>query len=95
MNTGQRVRRETGWRSLACAVCGPDTTHALIRSGLPRFRWFGPPAAELHEYARCLSCGTVREQQEELPRTDVVARSELGSAPEMSGAGSGPLEQRR
>jgi ribosomal protein S14 len=65
MNNGQRVRRETGWRSMACSVCGPDTTHALIRSGLPRFRWFGPPAGEVREYARCLVCGTIRPQEEQ------------------------------
>jgi ribosomal protein S14 len=67
MNNGRRVRRETGWRSLACSVCGPDTTHALIRSGLPRFRWFGPPAAEVRDYARCLVCGTQRGQEQAAP----------------------------
>ncbi|BEP13724.1 hypothetical protein acdb102_20350 [Acidothermaceae bacterium B102] len=65
MNTGRRVRQETGWRSLSCATCGPDTTHALIRSGHRRFRWFGPPAGEIREYARCLSCGTIRGQEEQ------------------------------
>jgi uncharacterized Zn finger protein len=64
MNTGRRVRQETGWRSLACQVCGPDTTHALIRSGRHRFRWFGPPAGEIRQYARCLVCGTIRGQEE-------------------------------
>jgi hypothetical protein len=64
MNNGRRVRRETGWRSLACAVCGPDTTHALIRSGLPRFRWFGPPSGDVRDYARCLVCGTQRSQEQ-------------------------------
>ena len=67
MNNGRRVRRETGWRSLACSVCGPDTTHALIRSGLPRYRWFGPPSAEVRDYARCLRCGTQRAQDVESP----------------------------
>ena len=67
MNNVRRVRRETGWRSMACAVCGPDTTHALIRSGLPRFRWFGPPAVDVREYARCLGCGTQRSQDEPRP----------------------------
>ncbi|MDX6209833.1 MAG: hypothetical protein QOE24_2224 [Frankiales bacterium] len=72
MNTGRRVRRETGWRSMACAVCGPDTTHAMIRSGLPRFRWFGPPAGQVREYARCLACGTQRSLEESLSWTDAV-----------------------
>ena len=58
------MRQEIGWRSLSCEVCGPDTTHALIRSGRRRFRWFGPPAGEIREYARCLRCGTVRGQEE-------------------------------
>jgi hypothetical protein len=62
--TGRRVRRETGWRSLACAVCGPDTTHALITSGVAKFRWFGPPATQLRDYARCLRCGSVRSQED-------------------------------
>jgi uncharacterized Zn finger protein len=45
---------------MACSVCGPDTTHALIRSGTHRWLFFGPPAGEVREYARCLSCGTRR-----------------------------------
>ena len=64
MSTARRVRRETGWRSLACAVCGPDTTHALIRSGNRRWLLFGPPSGDVHEYARCLSCGTRRSQDD-------------------------------
>jgi hypothetical protein len=63
MNT-RRTRRELGWRSLACSVCGPDTTHALMRSGWPKYRWFGPPATEIREYARCLRCGTERSPDE-------------------------------
>ena len=63
MNT-RRVRREIGWRSLACSVCGPDTTHALMRAGWPKYRWFGPPAIEIREYARCLRCGTERSPDE-------------------------------
>jgi uncharacterized Zn finger protein len=70
MKGGRRVRQETGWRSLSCVVCGPDTTHALIRSGRRRFRWLGPPAGEVRLYARCLVCGTVRGQEERvLPQT--------------------------
>jgi len=79
MSTGRRARQETGWRSLACAVCGPDTTHALIRSGRHKFRWFGPPAAEIREYARCLSCGTVRPQEERVrPQTWAESRAAEG-----------------
>jgi uncharacterized Zn finger protein len=80
MNEGRRVRQEAGWRSLSCAVCGPDTTHALIRSGLHRFRWFGPPSGEVREYARCLACGTTRPQEEQrrpLSLTDVVNPGDL------------------
>jgi ribosomal protein S14 len=72
MNNGRRVRRETGWRSMACSACGPDSTHALIRSGLPRFRWFGQPAKEVREYARCLVCSTQRPVEDPLSWTDAV-----------------------
>lgn len=70
MNT-RRVRREIGWRSLACSVCGPDTTHALMRAGWPKYRWFGPPATEIREYARCLRCGTERSPDEPVTRAEV------------------------
>ncbi|MDX6230933.1 MAG: hypothetical protein QOI76_4323 [Frankiales bacterium] len=64
---------------MACVVCGPDTTHAMIRSGLPRFRWFGPPAGQVREYARCLACGTRRSLDEAVPSlswTDAVRASD-------------------
>jgi hypothetical protein len=78
MNT-RRVRREIGWRSLACTVCGPDTTHALMRAGWPKYRWFGPPATEIREYARCLRCGTERSPDEPVTRAASVGDAVIGA----------------
>ncbi len=61
---------------MACSACGPDTTHALIRSGLPRWRWFGPPVGQIREYARCLICSTQRSLEDEVSWADAVRGSD-------------------
>jgi hypothetical protein len=44
-----------------------------MRSGWPRYRWFGPPATELREFALCLRCGAERSPDEQpLSWTDAL-----------------------
>ncbi len=53
-----RVGTVLSARRRSCNQCGTPQVHSLVRSGVRRMLWWGPPAYCLDQFAMCNACLT-------------------------------------
>jgi len=54
----RHVRVKVGSESVRCIVCGAETPHDLVVSGVPGTLRRHTPRTDLRHYSLCLHCGT-------------------------------------